>query len=174
MISFHQLNCCGVREIHGLSTYTKDHLEEYVRTRAASAGSTDPRMIWPINWRFAIYTQAWDAPLPQPYGEIFTTFILENRLGTVQASADGLKNPNTNRNLKLWTWTVDQRAVLDWISKLKLELPHVSEIKFIEKGGAGYLDFRGHQMHMPRPQYDHPSRATYATAILQQAGAWKA
>lgn len=105
----HGMQCCGVRELHGLS-YANSPQEAF---RAFQRDFRRNR-----RWRYAIFTQAQYPWMPDPfraYGEEFAQFIQDHKLGTVMESsaphAGHRRNPNTGATLRIWVWTLNHAGI---------------------------------------------------------------
>ena len=81
----------------------------------------DPSISKLISCAHVMYNQAIRQGISRnPYGEEFTAYILENRLGEVTRIKPTI-NPNSNNVLTTFIWTVDHNAVLAWWEKHRLE-----------------------------------------------------
>lgn len=120
MMDLNDMACCGVKEMDGLSTFRS--AQEAMRAFAGCTvegaqprdgyGYYDP---WVGNrFRYVIFSQA---GARSRYGTRFAAFIRDNGLGDVVKTAGRHINPNSNRILKVWIWTVDHEAVSEWVNR---------------------------------------------------------
>lgn len=135
-------SCCGVKELSGLYQVGRGALSaaDYLRgmiyriwSRDITADHRfDPTASKLISCAHVMYNQA-IRPVAvstsglspnlveeeQPkYGEMFTTFLVENKLGVVTRIAPTI-NPNSKNILTTYIWTIDHDAVLAWWKKNK-------------------------------------------------------
>jgi hypothetical protein len=72
---------------------------------------------------FFVFSQAGDAhdvTASGGYGDYFTSFIIEENLGTVQETEPAL-NQNSSNLVKVFLWTVNQDTFRDWGKPLPVE-----------------------------------------------------
>ena len=108
MVNIRQLQCCGVKEIIGLSNVSTAEYKEVIKRLALSIFHEDH------GCAFYLFSQATNSDDPKTsttnkvkYGEKFREFIESEKLGTVIETATEI-NPNSFNNLKVWLWTVDR------------------------------------------------------------------
>lgn len=118
--------CCGVKEISGLRNL--QHLKNQaaimtcVLARLSRSRIFHRTVDWTTTYYFSpremestccahmIFTQA---GANARYGYKFAEFIRQNRLGRVTVSV-GSKNPNSDNIVRVFTWTLNQDAVMTW------------------------------------------------------------
>ena len=119
MINMVGLQCCGVKEISGLSDYESAAyaMQDFWNT---TYGRKVPNLIGNnlvpapmVNFRYCIFTQARHT---YDYGIDFAKFITNNKLGTI-AETDFNTNPNSGNDVKVWIWTIDHNALGRWKKK---------------------------------------------------------
>lgn len=133
-----KLNCCGIKEIHGISQwaykdpgYVVPMLKDIVKASYDFCAKVDwhDRFLYfkapprePF-WRYFMFTQAqtpnigsemWE--LRQSYGDKLAHYIRENNLGTVTVSEENL-NPNSGNRLKIFIWTFNWTDLKAWYEK---------------------------------------------------------
>jgi hypothetical protein len=110
------MNCCGIKELAPIESFTPDGAIRNVarRTMWGPSGRKDV-LEWPTNFRFLIFSQAGTRA---KYGTNMVKFIEDNKLGTVVEGGNGI-NPNSRRRVRVWVWTVDHDAVRAWLSTQK-------------------------------------------------------
>lgn len=121
MLYLNDMNCCGMREIGELSSRhtAEEAMEDFGRMTVEGVdggrdryGYYGDRRHEGHNFRYVVFSQA---GARSKYGDRFAAFIQTNRLGDVIETAGRYRNPNTNRVLKAWIWTVNHEAVATWV-----------------------------------------------------------
>ena|SRR3990167_3625768 len=137
--------CCGVKELSGLSRIgrrismldpTDKTKTKYVESDPLTPADVLKGIIWNMwggdplkqdvrhNGRlFSCVHIFYNQALPQAkptgtieYGELFTAFILENKLGEVHRM-DPKINPNSGNVVTTYIWTHDHEALMEWWKK---------------------------------------------------------
>jgi len=113
VIEICNLECCGIRELNGLSDAESSKealLSFYYNTSYIDAD----------RFRYVIFSQAlsYRCGRTPAYGEKFASYLRNLRVGSVKiATTEDVKNPNSNNFLKVWIWTVDWDALKAWANK---------------------------------------------------------
>jgi hypothetical protein len=107
------IDCCGIREISGLSysrgpkLAMKSFCQIYPKT-------SNKNSLYPTDgskFRYAVFSQINN----MKYGEKFAAYIRDNKLGDVVETTGKHMNPNSGNVLKVFVWTVDHEAVKLWM-----------------------------------------------------------
>lgn len=108
------INCCGVREIDGLSDgpSAAQNLKDFLSDYAEELDKDTP-------FRYAMFTQA--GARRTGYGFRFASLIEKKGLGTVISTGFN-KNPNSGNPLKVWIWTLNLEALKAELKKEGLNL----------------------------------------------------
>jgi hypothetical protein len=104
------IDCCGIREISGLSQHRGPAaaLKSFCRGVYKTEYGTDAS-----RFRYSIFSQI----QARQYGDKFAAYILEHKLGDVIETTGRHVNPNSGNVLKVFVWTVDHDAVKLWWEK---------------------------------------------------------
>ncbi len=97
-----ELDCCGINEIRDIN----EHKNNPEKTIIGVC-----REIYQ-NWKngaFLIYSDTGR----HIAGKNLTNFIRENKLGKVRESSIK-RNPNTRRQLKMWTWEINHKNLIKY------------------------------------------------------------
>ena len=110
--------CCGVKELSGLSTCrdaTDAMLQFGKLTHLRVVRDDDGKEVKaPFDrFRYVVFTQAKKA---DGYGIRFAELIEDQGLGEIIETKFRV-NPNSGNNVKVWVWTVDHKAVKEWLDK---------------------------------------------------------
>lgn len=101
------MQCCGVREISGLSGCHGDAgFKAGVITFLTASGGV------PATGAL-IFTQAGKKETVK-YGDQFAEWIIKNKLGTVNESGGGYINPNSQNPIYIYTWVMDRAAMQEF------------------------------------------------------------
>lgn len=115
---------CGIRQLHGLCANSNrfdpnDKIPpKDVLIRAFVDGGNDPFAnglpikASEIKFGIVIFSDS----SRRGNGKRLADFIEEQKLGTVDASKV-VQNPNTRRNIQMWTWYLDREALVSWFKK---------------------------------------------------------
>ncbi len=108
------MNCCGIREICGLSSNvtSTEAMQDFVERIATVDHGYGPRRYY--KFRYAIFS----AIGRRKYGHEFEAYILKHKLGEVISTGYHI-NPNSRHKLKVWVWTVDHVALKAWATAHK-------------------------------------------------------
>lgn len=106
----YSLECCGIREIDGLSDYL-DNPEEAFYSLVSKNTSADTHL---FGCGALLFTQAGKV---NNYGKNFAKFIKDNDLGVV-TEVPGFRNPNTGNVIYAFIWAVKVKEVLKLYAKL--------------------------------------------------------
>ena len=120
-LMLNNLQCCGVKEIHGLSTHkTPEEAFRYFGMLTTNKKALDCYTCLPTDvtepwekFRYVMFTQAKKST---DYGERFAAFLAKKRLGDLLETGFHV-NPSADNNLKVWIWTVDWRCVRQWFEQ---------------------------------------------------------
>lgn len=93
-------SCCGIGELSGLDTTAQRSLNRMCAEYFA---------VYNITYKMIVFTDA----VMNKGGVRLAKYIEENDLGKIVAS-DKCKNPNTRRNVMLWTWYPDIKKLRAW------------------------------------------------------------
>ena len=140
MAEVSHMECCGIRELDKLSDMERTRKGALAAMREIKSYLTDKGHYakyydWDTgqtergDWHdevfhcpaFFIYSQAGtptDITGRGGYGDYFTSFILEEGLGTVQITEPAL-NENSGNLIRVYLWTVNQDAFKAWTGKAK-------------------------------------------------------
>lgn len=139
MVDVIDMVCCGIRELDQLSQLeltpagARATIRE-IKSQLTTKGHYEERYDWDAGrmitgpWieesfkcpAFFVYSQAGtptDITGRGAYGDYFTSFVIEQGLGTVQESEPAL-NENSSNLLKVFLWTVNQEAFKAWGKKV--------------------------------------------------------
>lgn len=105
------INCCGIREISGLSHHKTP--ECALRSFGEIYGRDSIYGVSRDRFRYALFSQAGRSK----YGERFKNFILENKLGDVIETVGRHINPNSGHVLKAYIWTINHEAVKAYLKR---------------------------------------------------------
>jgi hypothetical protein len=118
-IEINDLECCGVKEIDGLSKFDDDPEAAMSAFCLARTGynhyhqdTSSISSSLQLNFAHILFTQAGNVT----YGQQFARFIRANRLGSVVRSRIQV-NPNSKNPLAAYIWTVDRLALKRWWAK---------------------------------------------------------
>lgn len=103
------LNCCGIKELSGLSQYPDNPADAMQNIGRMIYISTSNHYIGK-HFRYIVFSQAGKN---SHYGEVFAKYILDNNLGSL-VETDWHVNPNSKNQLKVWVWTTDHHALDTW------------------------------------------------------------
>src|SRR3990167_8970384 len=106
--------CCGMRELWGLSKINPKDPELFtpkdflIASIKKAWGKTEITGHYIFRCTNVIYNQAIRVTETNPnrYGDIFTAFLLENKLGVVTQAPTAI-NPNSTNELTTYLWTID-------------------------------------------------------------------
>jgi hypothetical protein len=133
-ISIDRLECCGVAEISGISTYKGKNggpkqtvIDLFCHTEERWNNDTqdyDDILVLDesddLRAATFIFTQASSNKKPQGYGYALRDYIVNEGLGAVVVSEPGI-NPNTGRYIHTFAWTLDERGFAKWAERNKIE-----------------------------------------------------
>lgn len=111
-MELHRLHCCGIMEVHDLSS---SHggvgaLHDFGRI------AYDPLDVAKRRFRYALFTEASGySDRCDRYGTSFSAFILDNKLGEVVQTGVH-ENPNSGNYVRAFLWTVDHEAVIKYLA----------------------------------------------------------
>jgi hypothetical protein len=134
-ISITTLECCGVKEIHGISYYHSELHPDYLKycvfhilTKVGKDMRGKPRTLLHLPAGIhLLFTQASSYENPtNPYGEKLRDFITENKLGTV-IETPAKVNPNSDNYVVAFLWTMDRVACSRWTNLQMEELGKLGE-----------------------------------------------
>lgn len=116
-----QLHCCGIKELDGLSycrpsCSTPRTIEQLLKEFCEHQYSPEEHAYRGKNYfqcRFVIYSMPVRLSEAANPGDQLTAFIQQHNLGTVTLAGQGV-NPNSNNELKVWLWTINDQALGDW------------------------------------------------------------
>lgn len=112
------VNCCGIREISGISGHKPEAVMKAFAKKVYGDGKSHTD-VWSYhyqrphgeNWRYAVFSAAARGKKAAPrYGDALRAYILKHKLGEVVETGVAV-NPNSGNNLKAYIWTVDHEAV---------------------------------------------------------------
>lgn len=119
-----KMNCCGIREIAGLSYFRRKPdeamlalcsrlLPEPIRTRKQPY----EYLLHPNSMRFKyfIFSQAGRRDRYN-YGEQFKAYIEKMDFGTVIQTENGHVNPNSGNELVVYLWTINREPLIAWFN----------------------------------------------------------
>ena len=118
------MECCGLREIHGISQHRDPEVafKRLINDNKESDWCWDDTRKsppnWPSNWRFAVFTQA---GARSRYGNKFAAYIKANNLGEVIETATKV-NPNSSNPLKTFVWTLNHQRVVEHAKALGIHV----------------------------------------------------
>lgn len=124
--------CCGVIELHGIHRITADvnkqkqvgygTAKEFLIAVIKRYWGTSPISPTrsPLPWGNAIFNEAFGLSFTEHYGEALKNYIEEYGLGLVTKSYTAI-NPNTQRAITTYVWTIDHVALKSWWNANKLE-----------------------------------------------------
>lgn len=135
-ISIDRFECCGLAEIDGISYAGYKGKDGPKRTVIDLFCDTEER--WnndtqdyddilvldesdDLRAAAFIFTQASSTKKPQGYGYDLKAYIEREGLGTVVVAAPGA-NPNTGNIIHTFVWTLDERGIVKWAKRNKIEV----------------------------------------------------
>lgn len=114
MASFTGLNCCGIKELAGISQGSPANA---IWSAGLLVNEFDPSM---PRCRYIIFSQAHSNMFKSSgYGYDFAQYIRDNNLGEVFDQVPVGKNPNSGNQVKMWIWIFDSDAMKAWFEKEK-------------------------------------------------------
>ncbi len=116
-----RLNCCGVRELYGITGYQKRYLNTVIRRLVTENVIGTERLYCGA----LVFTQA--AGISKvSYGERLAKNIADNNLGTV-TKLEPFKNPNTGNNITTFLWVLDYKGILKYMKENNISFTRVQE-----------------------------------------------
>ena len=118
-LSISNMQCCGIKELAGLSTCNSatDAMRQFGklthgRTYQDTAGIIRAAPF--VQFRYVVFTQARSG-----YGQDFAQLITKAKLGELIETSSNV-NPNSSNYVKVWVWTVDHVALKGYLDNLAL------------------------------------------------------
>ena len=120
-IQIHALQCCGVKEIAGISN---DPIEGIMRD------IVENRYMASVRCAYYLYT---DAAPSAPKGKELTEFIKSHDLGLVTI-APPARNPNSGNVVTTFMWKINERNLFAWakVNHSAMINPHSSAVLNVE------------------------------------------
>lgn len=100
-MNFHNLMCCGIKEISGLRGFNEDN---YYHMMLNFGGAP------PAAWICCNGVQSGG------YVELFRQFVLKEKLGSI-IDLPVIRNPNSSNLLDVFMWQADRDACVTWFQK---------------------------------------------------------
>lgn len=114
-MDMHDMNCCGLQELDGLSNHPRDPEASFMAlVEDNGIGNNLDANIFGCGG--FIFTQA--GTNKTVYGKNFAKFIEANKLGTV-TMMPGFKNPNTGNTIITFLWVINQKGIKPLYNKLR-------------------------------------------------------
>lgn len=116
---------CGVKQISGVSRIgngatAEEAMFELVENEDSWSDSIDLDRIYP----FYLFSDT----VASKGGRKFAKFILDNELGSVYKSSEGI-NPNTQNKIEVFVWTPNKKKLTSWYNKLHKQWEKAREAK---------------------------------------------